>query len=135
MFCYCAESRRLARVLTARYDAALAPAGLTAAQFETLSLLQAVGASTGRALAERLLLSKTTLSRNVRPLIDAGLISAQQSGEDARQTLYAITANGTRRLTKALPLWQAAHDGSLASLGDSAGTSQKALQRMVLALQ
>jgi DNA-binding MarR family transcriptional regulator len=135
MFCYCAQSRRLARVLTARYDAALAPADLTAGQFETLSLLQAVGTSTGRALAERLLLSKATLSRNVKPLIDAGLISARQSGEDARQTLYALAPKGKQRLAKAMPLWQAAHDASLGMLGPSAASSQRVLQQMDRALR
>ncbi|SEB86528.1 MarR family winged helix-turn-helix transcriptional regulator [Terriglobus roseus] len=135
MFCYCAQARRLARVLTARYDMALAPADLTAAQFETLSLLQAVGTSTGRVLAERLLLSKTTLSRNVKPLIDAGLISARQGDEDARQTLYVLATKGRQRLAKALPLWQAAHNASLEMLGASAAPSQHALQQMTQALR
>ena len=135
MFCYCAQSRRLARVLTARYDSALAPVNLTAAQFETLSLLQAVGSSTGRALAERLALDKTTLSRNLKPLIDAGLISARQGDEDPRQTLYALAPKGKQRLAKALPLWQAVHDESLAMLGHTAGDSQTTLQHLARALQ
>ena len=135
MFCYCAASRRLARTLTASYDAALAPAALTAAQFETLSVVQAVGAVTGRELAERLALSKTTLSRNVKPLIDAGVLNARPGEDDARQTIYSLSPKGTQRLAKAMPLWQAAHDGSLALLGDSAAASQRALQRMVRSLQ
>ncbi|AFL86513.1 transcriptional regulator [Terriglobus roseus DSM 18391] len=134
MFCFCAQSRRLARALTARYDAALAPAGLTATQFETLAMLQGMGPSAGRALAEGLALDKTTLSRNVRPLIDAGLLAARPNEDDARQTIYAITAAGARRLAKAMPLWQVAHDESLAMLGDTASSSRKALQRMVQAL-
>lgn len=135
MFCYCAASRRLARSLTARYDAALAPCGLTSAQFETLSLLKGMGPSSGRALAERMALDKTTLSRNLKPLIAARLIASQPGEADARQVIYALTVKGTQRQAKAMPLWQAAHDDSLTRLGSTAATSQRALQRMVQAMQ
>jgi DNA-binding MarR family transcriptional regulator len=135
MFCYCAASRRLARSLTARYDAALAPCGLTAAQFETLSQLQAMGPGTGRALAERLALDKTTLSRNLKPLLEASLVSSQPGENDARQVFYALSPRGRQRLVKAMPLWQVAHDESVSRLGSTAATSQRTLQRMVQAMQ
>ncbi len=134
MFCYCAQSRRLARLLTARYDAALSGSGLTAAQFETLSVMQALGESSGRALAERLDLDKTTLSRNLKALIDAKLIAAHRSEEDARQILHKLTAKGAQRLAKAMPLWQQAHDASLGLLGSYAAPAERALQRMAVAL-
>ena len=134
MFCFCALSRRLARTLTARYDKALASAGITAAQFETLSVLAAVGPSSGRGLASRLVLDKTTLSRNLKPLLKAGLMEAKPSGTDGRAVIYALTAAGKRRLAKAASLWQAAHETSLAMLSTDAASSERALQRMVEAL-
>jgi DNA-binding MarR family transcriptional regulator len=135
MFCYCATSRRLARTLTARYDATLAPSGLTAAQFETLSVLKVAGPCSGRALAERMMLDKTTLSRNLKQLLEARWIAARPGEQDARQVIYALTAKGTQKLAKAMPLWQTAHDASLAMLEASAVSSQRALQQMVQALQ
>jgi DNA-binding MarR family transcriptional regulator len=135
MFCFCASARRLARTLTARYDDALADAGLTASQFETLSMLGATGASSGRVLAERLVLDKTTLSRNVRPLLEAGLMEAEPSETDGRTVLYKLSAAGKRTLAKALPLWQAEHDAVMEMLGAQAVGAERSLQRMVQVLQ
>jgi DNA-binding MarR family transcriptional regulator len=134
MFCYCAASRRLSRLLTARYDAALSAAGLTAAQFEALSRLSARGPSNGRVLAQQLALDKTTLSRNLKTLLESGLVEAAP-GEDARTVVYALSTAGRKRLAKAMPLWQGAHDASLAMLGSQAAASQRALERMNLNLR
>jgi DNA-binding MarR family transcriptional regulator len=131
MFCYCAQSRRLARTLTARYDAALAKAGLTAAQFETLSVLEAITPSSGRALAQHLALDKTTLSRNLKPLLEAGLIRAAQDDNDARSVLYSLTATGRRRLSRATVLWHQVHQSTLSALGKDAPAAERLLQRMV----
>ena len=134
MFCYCAASRRLSRLLTARYDAALSAVGLTAAQFETLSRLSALGPSSGRVLAEQLALDKTTLSRNLKTLVGSGLVEAA-SGDDARSVVYALSNAGRKRLAKAMPLWRASHDASLAMLDSQAVASQRALERMNLSLR
>jgi DNA-binding MarR family transcriptional regulator len=121
--------------MNARYDAALAPADITAAQFETLSVLAGLGSCSGRVLAARLALDKTTLSRNLKPLLEAGLMLAQPSDTDGRSINYALSAAGKRRLTKATPLWQAAHDATIAVLGAQAQASERALQRLVQALR
>lgn len=134
MFCYCAASRRLSRSLTARYDAALTTAGLTAAQFETLSTLSVLGPSSGRVLAQQLALDKTTLSRNLKALVESSLVETAR-GEDARSVIYMLSNAGRKRLAKAMPLWQGAHDASLAMLGSQAAASQRALERMNLSLR
>jgi DNA-binding MarR family transcriptional regulator len=134
MFCYCAASRRLARTLAARYDAALSPAGLTATQFETISVLAALGSSSGRTLGQRLAVDKTTLSRNLKPLIAARLIRGVQDEADARSVLYSVTPTGTRKLARAQPLWQQAHENTLALLGNMATASEHTLSRMNQAL-
>ena len=130
MFCYCAQTRRLARLLAARYDEALAPAGLTAAQFELLSTLGNAGPVHGRALADLLAVDTTTLSRNLKAMMVAGLVQAAASKADARQLLYAPTTQGGQRLRKALPLWQAVHDSTAKQLGEDAKSTRKTLQRM-----
>jgi DNA-binding MarR family transcriptional regulator len=135
MFCYCASSRRLARTLTARYDAAFAGLGMTASQFETLSLLSALGPNSGRVLAARLSVDKTTLSRNVKPLLEAGLIAAQPSETDGRTVIYTLSVAGRRKLAKAMPLWRTAHDATIELLGEQAVASERMLQLMVQALQ
>lgn len=134
MFCYCAESRRVSRLLTAKYDAALAPTELTSNQFETMSVLHAMERCSGRVLAQKLAVDKTTLSRNLRGMIEAGLVVAKGSAEDARQVDYSLTAVGRRKLAKAQPLWQAAHEETSRQLGSYAASTQKVLQRMAAAL-
>lgn len=131
MFCYCATSRRIARTLTARYDAALAPAGLTAAQFETLNVLNALGTSSGRMLVDTLALDKTTLSRNLQSMTAANLVLATQDRNDARQQQYSLSPAGRKKLAKAMPLWQAVHNQTEALFPSGAKPS---LQRMAAAL-
>lgn len=131
MFCYCATSRRIARTLTARYDAALAPSGLTAAQFETLSVLASLQTATGRTLVDKLAVDKTTLSRNLQGMIAAKLVLAKQDKADTRQQHYTLAAEGRKKLANAMPLWQAIHDETEALFNVSAMPS---LQRMAAAL-
>lgn len=131
MFCYCATSRRIARTLSARYDAALAPAGLTAAQFETLSTLAALQTATGRTLVDALAVDKTTLSRNLQNLIAAKFVVAKQDRTDTRQQQYTLAAEGKKKLAKAMPLWQAIHNETESIFTASAKPS---LQRMAAAL-
>ncbi len=134
MFCYCAEARRVSRLLTAKYDAALAPAELTSAQFETLSVLHAMQHCSGRVLAQKLAVDKTTLSRNLRSMIEAGLVMSKGSAEDARQMDYSLTAAGRKKLVKAQPLWHALHEETNRQLGSHAASAQKVLRRMAAAL-
>lgn len=134
MFCYCAEARRVSRLLTARYDAALASAGMTAAQFETLGVMHSLEPCSGRALAERLAVDKTTLSRNLRSMQEAGWIAATATKDDARQMDYALTVAGKKKLAKARPLWQRVHDATTEQLGSHAASSQRMLERMTDAL-
>ncbi len=130
MFCYCAESRRAARLLTARYDQHLAGTGLSSAQFELLSVLQAQQQANGRALAEVLVVDPTTLSRNLKGLCASRLVHARRSREDARQIVYALTAKGLHRLEAAKPAWLEAHRLTLHELGDQAASVRAALQGM-----
>lgn len=135
MFCYCAESRRLARLLTACYDTSLAPAGLSAAQFEVLSTLREMEQASGRALAEQLAVDPTTLSRNLKALLTDKLVSACKSTMDARRTAYSLTVRGVTRLQAAEPLWKQAHAATRKASGDSADSMQQALQTMTARLR
>lgn len=130
MFCFCAESRRAARLLTARYDQHLAGTGLSAAQFELLSVLQAKKQANGRALADALAVDPTTLSRNLKALCAMKFVHAKRSAEDARQMVYALTAKGLHRLEVAKSAWLAAHRLTLQELGTQAEPVRAALQGM-----
>ena len=52
-------------------------------------------------------LDETTLTRNLRPLVNARWI-AVRSGDDRREKLITITKAGTAKLAEAGPAWEQA---------------------------
>ena len=116
--CVCVEVSRAARALAARYDAALAPHGLTSGQFSVLMALHQMGQGAMGPLARVLGLDRTTLTRNLTPLRAAGLIEPAVT-LDARQRAWQATAAGQSRFAAAYPAWEVAHHESLRRLGQA----------------
>lgn len=105
--CTCWHIRRLARRLTAVYDAALAPHGLTVTQYSALVTLARLAAPCAVGdLAERLQMDRTTTVRLVAPLEAEGLVSRAAGVTDRRARPLVLTAKGRRRLAAALPAWR-----------------------------
>ena len=63
--CNCFAIRAAARHVTQFYDQAIAPTGLRTTQFYFLSKLKRVGPLTINALAEDMVMDRTTLGRNI----------------------------------------------------------------------
>ena len=103
--CICFNLRKAARAVTQEYDAALQPSGLKATQFSLLAMAERLGPGPMARLAEELVMDRTTLTRNLRPLEKQGLIRIQP-GEDRRARLVEVTPAGRDALARALPLWQ-----------------------------
>ncbi len=111
--CTCRRVRRTARQLTRIYDHALAPAGLTANQFDVLAnLFGATLSDRGHlsigALAERLGMHPTTLNRDLKPLLSQGLIADAQDPADRRVRGVTLTRKGRAKLRAAVPFWRRA---------------------------
>ena len=111
-YCTCLALRRATRRVTQIYDAHMKPLGLRITQFAVLGQLAGTGAPEAApaqvsitALARRLGLDRSTLGRNLRPLIKAGLV-AMEGGEDRRAHTLALTDSGRALLEKAIPLWR-----------------------------
>ena len=120
--CTCLRARRLARQLTAAYDRALKPVGLTVNQFGVLAKLYGAtrGSPTGLAigaLADRVGMHPTTLNRDLKPLKAQDLIADAVEGSDRRVRAVIITAKGLAKLRKAIPLWRRAQKRLEAALG------------------
>lgn len=103
--CHCDTLRLAARKMTARYDAALAPCGLTVAQFALLRKIRRASEPSLTDLGRRAGLDRSTIGRNVRVLEKAGFV-AMGSGEDQRQATVALTWTGHETLARAEPLWE-----------------------------
>ena len=109
-YCTCLALRRATRRVTQIYDAHMKPLGLRITQFAVLGQLGGAGAPIPTAisitvLARRLGLDRSTLGRNLRPLLKAGLV-AMEGGADRRAHTLALTDAGRATLDKAIPLWR-----------------------------
>ena len=114
--CTCFRIRSAARRVTAIYSQHLAPTGLKISQFSLLGFVSAEGpVSIGR-LSELLTTDRTTLTRNLQPLLTAGLVERATSGDKRRHELVA-TAAGRALFKRALPLWAAAEQEVRAAMG------------------
>ena len=104
--------------MTQAYDAALEPCGLRATQFSVL-----VGLSLGERFpisrfADALVMDRTTLTRNLRPLERRGLVRIEP-GPDRRERYITLTGAGREALAKALPVWRTAQARALKQIGDA----------------
>ena len=116
--CTCLSLRRITRKVTQRYDEWLAPAGLRTTQFSLLGMLHAPEEVSVSALAEKLDVDRTTLTRNLLLLTDRRLV-AVGDGADARSRAVTLTPQGRQAFARALPLWRKAQDEVNAKLGDA----------------
>ena len=114
--CACANLRKAARAVTQLFDAALAPSGLKATQFTLLATSRLSGEATINGLAERMAMDRTTLSRNLKPLVRDGLLEVSPGG-DGRTRLVRISLEGEQALDKAYPMWKMAQE-VVGSLGE-----------------
>ena len=114
--CTCANLRRATRIVTQVYDASLQPTGLRATQFTLLATLANRGELPLSRLADVLVMDRTTLTRNLKPLVQKGWIRIDH-GADQRVRQISLTDDGKRVFQDALPYWQQAQTRLVESLG------------------
>jgi len=99
--------RQFSRAVTRHYDAFVAPTGLKNTQYSLLSHVVLLGPIRPSDLARRMRLDASTLTRNLQPLIDQGLVDLGP-GEDARSRLITATEAGRTLRTEAQKAWKQA---------------------------
>lgn len=114
--CTCDRLRKLTRRITQHYDTRLAPAGLRVTQYSLLAHLVSGGPTTMSALARLTEMDRTTLTRNLKPLADAGFVEIAP-GSDARSRVVSATARGREARSSARELWRRAQDEVNRALG------------------
>ena len=125
--CVCFALRKTARGLTRFYDRALRAHRLRATQLSILvAACQGESAALGR-MAERLGMDRTTLLRNVRPLVRRRLLEVSRDADSGRTEVH-LTETGRALLEHAYPDWKKAQERALESLkGSEWSKSLKAL--------
>lgn len=105
--CHCLNIRRASRAVTYFYEKVLEPSGLKVTQYSLLRNLELVEPVSMSVLAKIMRIDRTTLNRNMKPLMNAGLIKVN-SGEDSRSRQVMLTEAGKAALVKSWALWSEA---------------------------
>ena len=116
--CTCGRLRRLTRKITAVYDHALAPCGLRVTQFSLMSSLLKLQAPTLAELAETMDMERTTLLRNLRPLVAAGWVRVEARPHSRRREAR-LTPAGRAKWIRAKRFWRVAQNAVNSTLGES----------------
>ena len=110
--------RRATRTVTNYYDSVfLAACGLRITQIPPLVVLYLSGPRSINEIAEKLDLDRTTLTRNLKPLEEAGLLEIAP-GDDQRTRIAALTEHGRQVLLEVLPVWEEAQAHIVQGLGE-----------------
>ena len=132
--CTCFRVRGAARRVTQIYSRHLAPTGLRISQFSLLGFVISRGPVTIGQLAELVTTVRTTLTRNLRPLLASGVLERASAGDKRRHELVATPA-GRALFKRALPLWSAAEQEVRAAMGakltaDLHGALDRSMERL-----
>lgn len=111
--------RQLMRCVTHYYDMEMAKSGIKTTQYSLLSLVLKLGPIRPGDLARAMKMDASTLTRNLRPLADAGWVVIEQ-GLDARSRLIHITDAGRSKRVEAQRNWKVAQQ----TLNDVLGTER-----------
>jgi DNA-binding MarR family transcriptional regulator len=127
--CNATALRKASRRLTQLYDDALEGSGLRSTQFAILVELQrwAEEPPTVAQLAAKLVMDRSALGHNLRPLEREGLLSLQEGREDRRRRHVVLTAQGKSKVREALRLWEGAQRRFNEVFGEARATRLRAI--------
>jgi DNA-binding MarR family transcriptional regulator len=116
--CTCFKLRKLTRTMSRLYDQHMAAVGLKTTQYSVLTNVAREALPVAE-LAERLCTERTTLTRNLKPLIEARWVTLE-AGADTRQRIVTITDAGRAKVKEAYAAWRAAQTALENLLGTAA---------------
>ncbi|WP_119418670.1 MarR family winged helix-turn-helix transcriptional regulator [Desertibaculum subflavum] len=114
--CTCFRLRRASRKVTQYYDRYLEPSGLKVTQYSLLGNIRASEQISITELAEALGMDRTTLTRNLKPLLDQGLVTVSE-GADRRTRAIEVTPEGDAAFKRAVPRWKEAQAKLIETVG------------------
>jgi DNA-binding MarR family transcriptional regulator len=109
--CTCGSLRKASRRVSQLYDQALAPMGIKITQYAILSEVdrgRPEGPVTMRELAAAMIMDRSTLGHNLKPLERDDLVTVRLAIDDRRKRYVELTGKGKSVLRKSRRLWQLA---------------------------
>jgi DNA-binding MarR family transcriptional regulator len=100
--------RKATRRVSQLYDSILAPCGLRSTQRSILIHIARAGTPTMGDLAVALVLDRSALAHNLKPLERDGFVAVVVDPRDKRSRLVKLTERGEAKLGESMRLWQEA---------------------------
>src|SRR5262245_10997018 len=114
--CACFNLRRASRAVTRLYDEILGRGGLRSTQFVALVALRIEGEPSLPRLARALRLDRSTLTRNLAPLVKGGLVTVS-SPSPSHTATARLTPKGDEAIARCVPFWKEAQERFEAKVG------------------
>jgi DNA-binding MarR family transcriptional regulator len=114
--CTNAKLRQVARLMTQHYEQYMLQSGVRITQYSLLSTIYYLGSATPSELARAMHMDNSTLTRNLRLMIEAGWVT-QGPGADSRSRKVELSANGLVLRDLASKEWRQAQDALNKKLG------------------
>ena len=121
--CLMGRTRYLSRVLTGIYDEEVRPFGVQATQVTLLATVAAYGPVRRTDLGRWLHFNSSTLTRNLRVMLDNKWLEEVPDGRDGRGLPLQVSETGADLLRALGPAWQRAQERALHMVGGEGRTA------------
>lgn len=126
--CMAVRTAMTARSISRLYDNCLRPVGLTATQFTLLVAISVGEFRSMSSLGELLCIDRSTLSRNFKPLFDAGYVERDLS-QKGRAIALRLTETGVAKVKEGAPYWETAQTQIEEAFGEAGLSDTKKMLR------
>lgn len=120
---------RTTQTKTQQVEAALAPLGLSATEFDLLAVLRHMERASQQEVARHLLFTEANMSYHAKRLLARGLIARETAG---RQKVMTLTPQGQKLIAEALPLVIELHQQQFSELSQQELLTLRELLRRLL---
>lgn len=115
--CVIARARLIARVMTHIFDEELRRFGLVSSQHTMLGSIMRMGVGTRADIGRANCLDRSTLTRNLKLMMDAGWIEEVADQVQGRQRPLRLSKAGEDLLFSSMPAWRAGQERAARLLG------------------
>ncbi len=116
--CTVMRLRRATRKATRLYDRHFADLGIGIAQYGIMQTIAHAERTSISDIADALDMERTTLTRNLKPLIASGLVAVGE-GDNKRTRSVIVTDKGKKLLKRARTDWQQAQNNVRTEMGEA----------------
>jgi len=110
VLCHATSLRKATRRISQMYDAVLAPCGLRSTQRSILMQIARSQVPSMSELATALVIDRSALAHNLKPLERDGFVSVEIDPNDRRSRLVKLTVEGETKLIESQAYWEKAQE-------------------------